>query len=352
MASGKFQALRVAETHRDTDDSVVVTFDPPAGEPWTFAHGQHLTLRRSFGKQEARRSYSLCSPAPDGPLRVAIKRIAGGLFSNWANDQLRAGDSVDVLPPAGSFTHTLEPASSRSYGLVAAGSGITPILSILSTILKHEPDSRASLIYINQNTASTMLLDELEGLRNRHLGRLSLWYVFTREPTLLPLLSDRPDRERLEAFLEHGILPPDADHYFACGPMELVENVTTVLTATGADNDQIHRELFYAGKPAPRRQAAEDADVIARGTVTLGGRTTDLQVRAGERILDAVARVRRDAPYSCRAGVCATCRALLREGEVKMDTVHGIEPDDVERGYILTCQAEPLSGWVVVDYDR
>ncbi len=349
-----FVATRVLAVEHDTDDSVVVTFDPAAA-PAGFRHGQHLTLRRSFDGVELRRSYSICSPAPDGALRVAIRRVPGGVFSTWANTELAAGDRVDVLPPSGHFTHDLDPSAVRRYTALAAGSGITPIFSIVATILHTEPMSRVSLVYVNRTSRAAMLLDALHDLRDLHLGRLSIAFAFTREDTQGALLTGRPDRARLDALIRAGLLPADVDDAFLCGPHALLDDAVAALEAAGLDPARIHRELFSADQvgsvsAVPRAVTAESV-VVATGTARLHGRTSQFELFEGDSVLDAVQRVRPDAPYSCRSGVCSTCQAVLRSGSVEMAVNYGLSAAEVARGYVLTCQSRPSTPHVDVDYD-
>ena len=349
--SDGFRSLRVASVEHDTDDSVIVSFDSKL----EFVHGQHLTLRREFDGTEVRRSYSICSAAPSGELRVAIKHVAGGVFSTWATTQLKPGDKVDVMPPAGHFGHELDADAARSYTMLAAGSGITPVFSIMATILADEPDSQISLVYLNRTSQSTMLLDELQDLRDRHLGRLSIAFAFTREETGGELLSGRPDRARLDQLIEAGFLPGDADHAFLCGPLELIAEAEQALIDAGIPAEAVHREIFTTNQPgrvslAPQ-EVTETSVAVATGRATLHGRATQFDLYEGDSVLDAVQRVRPDAPFSCRSGVCSTCQAVLRDGKVEMAVNYGLSADEVARGYVLTCQSHPTTPTVDVDYD-
>ncbi|MFP5488125.1 MAG: 2Fe-2S iron-sulfur cluster-binding protein, partial [Acidimicrobiia bacterium] len=338
---------------RDTDDSVVVEFDA-ADHPMAFTHGQHLTLRRRFDDVEVRRSYSICSPAPSGALRIAIKHVAGGVFSTWALRELQVGDLVDVLPPAGHFTHDLDATSARRYTMLAAGSGITPVFSIAATILECEPRSSVDLLYVNRTSLSTMLLDDLHDLRDRHLGRLRVNFAFTREESGGELLSGRPDRGRLDALIAAGLLPADADHTFLCGPIELITEAEAALVAAGTPADRVHREIFTTNQPGQVRTAPQDIvdqALVATGRATLHGRTSTFEIYDGDTVLDAVQRVRPDAPFSCRAGVCSTCQAICTSGEVEMAVNYGLSDDEVTRGYVLTCQSRPTTSEVTVDFD-
>ena len=349
-----FRPLRVAAVEHDTDDSVVITFDRD-DRRLRFEHGQHLTLRRDFDGVELRRSYSICSRAPDGALRIAIRRVPGGVFSTWASTELHVGDSIEALPPLGHFTHRIDPTSAGTYTALAAGSGITPILSIVSTILAAEPESQVSLLYLNRTSQTTMLLDELQDVRDRHLGRLSIAFAFTREETGGELLSGRPDRARIERWIDAGLLPADADHAFLCGPIEMTNDARDALIAAGMDADRIHREIFTTKQQgtatlAPQ-EITETSVAVATGRATLHGRATRFDLYEGDSVLDAVQRVRPDAPFSCRSGVCSTCQAVVRDGSVEMAVNYGLSAAEVARGYVLTCQSRPSSPHVDVDYD-
>ena len=349
--SDGFRPLRVATVEHDTDHSVIVSFDSTLD----FAHGQHLTLRRHFDGTEVRRSYSICSPAPAGELRVAIKHVAGGVFSTWATTELKPGDKIDVMPPAGHFSHEIDPAGARTYSMLAAGSGITPVFSIMATILASEPHSQISLVYLNRTSQSTMLLDELQDLRDRYLGRFSIAYAFTREETGGALLSGRPDRARLDELIEAGFLPADADHAFLCGPIDLITDAEQALVDAGMASDAVHREIFTTNQPGQVRLApqelTETSVAVATGRATLHGRATQFELYEGDSVLDAVQRVRPDTPFSCRSGVCSTCQAVVRDGQVEMTVNYGLTDDEVARGYVLTCQSHPTTPTVDIDYD-
>ncbi len=352
-----FVALPVTDVRRDTETSVVLTLDP-AGDPrFRFAHGQHLTFRREFDGVEVRRSYSICSPAPDGELKVAIKLVDGGVFSTWANRELVTGEILDVMTPTGHFTCDLEPTGGRNFALVAAGSGITPIVSIAATVLAGEPESTVTLLTVNRTTSSIMLLDEVEALRNRYLGRFRIWNVLTQEPTAAPLLTGRPDRARIDEFIGHGILPDEPDEVFVCGPEDLVATVHAAYAARGIDERHLHDELFTTAQvgrvvSAGPREVDESTVPVGAGVAVLHGRETAFDLFEDDTVLDAAQRARPDMPFSCRAGVCSTCRAHLVEGEVTMALTHGLVPGEEEAGYILTCQAVPTTDTVRVDFDR
>ena len=352
-----FHVLPVVDIHHDTAQSVVVTLDPGDDQRFGFVHGQHLTFRRDFDGVEVRRSYSICAPAPGDELKVAIKLVDGGVFSTWANKELAVGDELDVMTPTGNFTSELRPDDHRSYVLVAAGSGITPILSIAATVLAAEPHASVTLLHVNQTTSSIMLLEDVEALRNRHLGRLQIWNVLTREPTAAALFSGRPDRQRFDTFLAVGVLPTDPTEVFVCGPEELVATVRSCYAEQGVDPAHIHDELFTSSQmgrvaSAGPREVESGTPPIATGGAVLHGRETNFAVYEGDTILDSAQRSRPDVPFSCRAGVCSTCRAFLSEGEVEMEVTHGLVPGEAEAGYVLTCQARPTTPTVRVDFDR
>lgn len=370
-ADDGFLTLPVAAVEHDTDASVVVTFDTSGvGDDvdLTFRHGQHLTVRRFFDHfdgddgdaenaepVEIRRSYSLCSPAPDGALRVAIRRVDDGVFSTFATTELEAGAVLDVLPPMGKFTHELQPGRCRRYALVAGGSGITPVFSIAATILAVEPDSTVDLLYINRTSRSTMLLDDLQDLRDRYLARFRINFLFTREEMASPLLSGRPDAGKVERLLAAGFVPTDADEVFMCGPAEMLDTFEAALTDAGVDGDHIHREIFTAPQQGQvrlkPREVTETSVVVAHGRARLHGRVSEFELYEGDTVLEAVERVRSDAPFSCRAGVCSTCQASMPAASVTMDTNHGLTDDEVDRGYVLTCQARPCEGVDALDVD-
>lgn len=351
-----FTPLRVTAVEHDPHDCVIVTFDTSGlGERYEFAHGQHVNLRREFDGIEIRRSYSICSSAPRGELRIAIREVPGGVFSTWATRELRPGDLVDVSPPAGHFTHELDPASPRRYTMLAAGSGITPLYSIMATVLEAEPHARVDLLYVNRSARSAMLIDDLHDLRDRMLGRMRIAFLFTREQSDSRLLSGRPDRQRLDELIAAGFLPADADHAFLCGPIELTTATRDALVDAGMPVTRIHREVFTTAQPGVVRLApqpvTETSVAIATGTATLHGRVSTFEMFEGDTVLDAVQRVRPDAPFACRSGVCSTCQAVVRTGSVEMAVNYGLTDDEVQRGYVLTCQSRPTSDRLDIDFD-
>ena len=356
MPAAAFFPLSVVDLERDTPDSVLVTFEPDDPDTFRFRHGQYLTLRREVEGVELRRSYSICSPAPEGRLRVGIKRVDGGAFSTWANSALAVGDRVESLPPAGSFTHDLDPGSRRSYVLVAGGSGITPIFSVAATVLEREPSALVTLLQVDRSTSSIMLLDDIEGLRNRFLERFRVWRHLSREETGVAVLSGRPDRSGLERCIDRGMLDAVPDQVFVCGPSGLVETVRDVYRARGMAGPAIHVELFSAvqqGRAPSRALGPVDDSVepVGAGEVLLSGRRSSFSMYPGDSILAAVQRTRPEVPYSCEAGVCSTCRARLEAGSVEMVNTYGLVPGDEAAGFVLTCQAIPTTTTVSVDFD-
>jgi len=347
-----FHRLRVAAVDRLTADSAALTFDVPAGleDAFRFRPGQHLTLRRVVGDQDLRRTYSVCSSAAGGPLRVAVKRLEGGLFSTWVLDGLQPGDELEVLPPAGRFGPAVDPSRARRYGLVAAGSGITPVLSIAWTVLDVEPDSEVVLVYGNRTSGDVMFLEELADLKDRFPDRLQVLHVLSREEQESELLSGRIDRDRLQRLLD--TLLTGVDEWYLCGPFGMVTEGRQTLLDAGVDPSCVHIELFHADAPPPRvRTVPDGATDTATVTVLLHGRSTTLQVdKDGPSVLDAVLAVRADAPFACKGGVCGTCRARCVSGSVDMDVNYALEPDELEAGVVLTCQSHPTSDEVRLEY--
>ena len=321
---GTFHPLRVSHVERLTDDAVAITFDVPDDlrDDYAFTQGQHLTVRTRIDGEEVRRNYSICAPATGGRLRIGVKRLTGGAFSGHATSGLKVGDVVDVMTPTGRFFTALDPTAAKHYCAVAAGSGITPVLSIVSTVLEVEQRSTVTLLYGNRTTGSVMFLDELADLKDRYPERFRLVHVLSREPHEVDLFSGRLDAAKLDA-LTDALVPVDSvDEWFLCGPFAMVEEARALLRERGVPASHVHTELFHVEGTAPRESAVVD-DARAEGsstvTVTLDGRASTLQVpRSGQKVLDAVLAVRADAPFACKGGVCGTCRARLVSGEVDM----------------------------------
>jgi len=342
---------------RDTRDAIVVSFDVPAElrERFRFTHGQYLTLRTEANGEELRRSYSICSAPHDGELRVAIKRVAGGRFSTWAHETLVPGARIEVAPPDGRFGLPLDPERAHHYLGVAAGSGITPLLSIVKATLAQEPQSRVTLVYANRGSSTVMFRDELQDLKDRYLGRLALLFVMSREPQDVDLFSGRIDRAKCDALLETWIDAATVDAAFVCGPVEMTRAVCDSLAAHGIAPERVRTELFVA---APRGASAfvsrvtGDEAAACEAYAILDGRRRSFTIEKGtETVLDAGLRQGLDLPYSCKGGVCSTCRVKLVEGEVEMDVHYALEDYEIARGFVLMCQSYPVTDRIGLDLD-
>jgi ring-1,2-phenylacetyl-CoA epoxidase subunit PaaE len=356
---GVFHPLRVAAVERLTDDAVAITFAVPDDlrADYAFSAGQHLTVRTEIAGVEVRRNYSICAPATSGRLRVAVKRLAGGVFSGYATEQLQVGHAVDVMTPTGRFVPRLAPGNAKHYCAIAAGSGITPVLSIVATVLEVETASTVTLLYGNRTSRTVMFLDELADLKDRHPTRLQVVHVLSREAPAVELFHGRIDGPKLQRLLDTLVPPDTVDEWFLCGPFSMVERARATLLAAGVAPAHLHVELFHVEGEAPR-VASSDPDSAAREegstavTITLDGRTSSFEVpRGGTRILDAALLVRSDAPYACKGGVCGTCRARLVSGEVEMERNYALEPDELEAGFVLACQSVPRTDTVELDFD-
>jgi ring-1,2-phenylacetyl-CoA epoxidase subunit PaaE len=356
---GAFHALLVESVQRLTDDAVAITFAVPEDLRQSYAYdaGQHLTVRTEIGGAEVRRNYSICAPATSGRLRVAVKHLEGGLFSGFATGALAVGDVIDVMTPTGRFVPRLDPGQGKHYCAIAAGSGITPVLSIVATVLDVEPESSVTLVYGNRTSRSVMFLDELADLKDRHPTRFRLINVLSREPQDVELFNGRIDAAKLTRLMDTLIPADSIDEWFLCGPFAMVELVRETLLAAGVQSSRVHLELFHVDGEAPREAGVVHDTTRDAGTssvtITLDGRATTFDVaRGGPRILDAALAVRGDAPYACKGGVCGTCRAKLVTGEVTMERSYALEPDEIESGFVLACQSSPVSDEVVLDFDQ
>ena len=363
----RFHTLTVTDVERLTDDAVAVSFAVPdaLADEFRFEPGQHLTLRATVDGQDVRRSYSICRSRPDAlerkELRVAAARVGGGLMSAWINDSVVAGDQIEVMTPLGGFTCATQPDAIRHHVAIAAGSGITPVMSILSTALAEEPASRATLIFGNRRTTSIMFLEELEDLKNEYPDRFHLVNVLSREAQDVELFSGRLDRERLERILGALVPVETVDEWYLCGPFGMVESARNLLADLGVDAHHVHHEVFHVddsgatgGDAEPARPVAvapaEPSEAVV--TVNLDGRTTVVEMPSREEsILAATLRARPDAPFSCTGGMCGTCRARLVEGEVRMDRNYALEPEEIAAGIVLACQSHPVTPTVSLDYD-
>src|SRR6476619_4224341 len=357
----RFHPLAVSSVERLTEDAVAVTFAVPEElvDEFAFEPGQHLTLRATINSEDVRQSYSICQSRRADPaglrLRVAAARVPEGRMSNWLNDAVSPGDVVEVMTPQGSFTCPTRPDGIRHHVAIAAGSGITPVLSLLTTALEEEPGSRATLLFGNRRTSSIMFLEELEDLKNRFPGRFQLITVLSREAQDVELFHGRLDRERLEAIFAALVPVDQVDEWYLCGPFGMVTGAEELLLECGVDPGHVHHEIFHVDDgTAPRRPVVVEAGAPPEAVVTvnLDGRTTIIPMPSREEtILDATLRVRPDAPYSCTGGVCGTCRARVVEGEVRMDRNYALEPEEVAAGIVLACQSHPVTDAVSLDYD-
>jgi len=357
----QFHPLKIAAVRRETPDAVSIAFEVPdeLREAYRFVPGQYLTLRTRFGEEEARRSYSICSGLDDPQLRVAVKKVEGGLFSCFANEQLQPGMTVDVMTPEGRFTAAPESGAARSYVAFASGSGVTPILSIVKSLLPREPASRFTLFYGNRTTDSIIFREELEDLKDRFLDRFTLVHVLSRENQDIDLLFGRLDPQRIERLAAARLFDPAAtDAFFVCGPGDMIESARQALSALGVPADKVRSELFVPadGEVVPRRPASARAREAAEAGVAVeaiidGSHRRFTMTDSDENVIDAAHRHGVELPYSCKGGMCCTCRCKVVEGEAEMAVNYSLQPWEIEQGFILSCQARPLTRSLVLDYD-
>ncbi|MBC6610043.1 phenylacetate-CoA oxygenase/reductase subunit PaaK [Hymenobacter sp. BT507] len=356
----RFHTLTIKHITRETPDCVALTLDVPAElrTAFQFRPGQYLTFRREVGGEEVRRSYSLCSSPLDEEWRVAVKKVPGGRFSQLAVDELRAGDTVEVMPPAGSFgPTTLLPTQALHYVAFAAGSGITPILSIIKTVLRTEPHSRVTLVYGNRGRNSIIFKEAIEALKNMFLQRLRVYHVLSREQGDTDLFFGRLDQAKVQQFLTKLVPAEQIDECFICGPEQMIQDVRAALSEAGVAPEKVHFELFGTSAPRPATAAPTPPpghnDQQSQVTVQLDGHTHVLPMSYyGNTILDELLATGVDAPYSCKNGMCSTCRARVMAGQVEMDVNYSLSDTEVAKGYVLTCQARPVSAEVGVDFDQ
>ncbi|MBN9005100.1 MAG: phenylacetate-CoA oxygenase/reductase subunit PaaK [Rhizobiales bacterium] len=357
MSATKFHRLAVNDLRRETSDAVSMTFVIPQelANDYAFAPGQYLTLRTSMDGEEVRRSYSICSGPDDGELRIAVKKVDGGAFSTWAADELKAGDELDVMTPTGRFGVAHAPDIARTHVGFAAGSGITPILSIVKGVLAREPHSRFFLFYGNRTAESMLFREALEELKDRFLQRLSIFHVISGEEQDIPILHGRLDGEKVRVLLRAMVPADSIDHVFICGPAAMSETIEAACRDLGIADERIHVERFvseFGGKPRPKAVVAPGAPPKAVASLIVDGKRREVPVAEGESILDAALRAGIDLPFACKGGMCSTCRAKLVDGEAEMEVNYSLEPWETNAGFILTCQARPTSARVVVDYDH
>lgn len=363
MSGLHFHPLKVRSVRPDTEEAMIVSFEVPdeLGESFRFSPGQYLTVRREIEGQDVRRSYSICAGLDDGELRVGVRRVAGGVFSNWLHQGLKPGDTLEVMPPQGRFVvpgaFGEAPAPTGRHILaIAGGSGITPILSIIKTVLAREPGARVTLIYGNRRPASTMFKEELEDLKNRHLTRLAMHHVFSDEQMDSPLNQGLMNREKIGEFLSTVVDAASVDHAFVCGPYAMNDEGEAALLAAGLPAERIHIERFgiplTAAGDAPKARHLPGDAPTAQLTIVRDGFTREVDfLPRHDNILEAAAGAGMDVPYSCKSGVCGTCRAKLLQGEVRMDRNFALEKEEVAAGFILTCQAHPLTPCVSLSFD-
>jgi ring-1,2-phenylacetyl-CoA epoxidase subunit PaaE len=354
----KFHPLSVARIDRETRDAVAITFavPPELAELYRYREGQHLTLRADIGGRDVRRSYSICSAVQDGRLRIAVKRHPGGVFSTWANETLKAGDTIEVMPPLGHFNVDLAPTARHHYVGFAAGSGITPLLSIVKTVLAAEPASEFTLFYGNRASGTVMFKEELAALKDLNLARFNLVHVLSREAQDIDLLHGRIDRAKADALLAHWVDLEGVDAVFVCGPDGMMQAVAEALKARAYPEAKVRIERFATSIPKHEHKshkAAEPGHAQCEVTAVLDGVTRTFVLEKGaESILEAGLKAGIELPYSCKGGVCSTCRAKLVSGEVDMDANFALEDYEVARGFVLTCQSYCVTDKVTVDYDQ
>ncbi|MDH6218674.1 ring-1,2-phenylacetyl-CoA epoxidase subunit PaaE [Streptomyces pseudovenezuelae] len=347
-----FHPLRVAAVERLCEDAVAVSFEVPdaLADEFAFSPGQSLTLRRDIEGRDERRSYSICSPA-GAPPRIGVREVPEGLFSSWLVHEVEAGDTVEVMAPVGAFTPDLT--APGHHVLIAAGSGITPMMSIAESVLASDDRSQVTLFYGNRRTDTVMFADELADLKDEYHTRFQLAHVLSREPREADLLSGRLDGDRLAALIDGLVDVEGVDHWWLCGPHGMVLDAQQVLAGLEVPGERVHQELFYADEPPSPVHHEEKAasGPVSHVTVTLDGRSTTAGLSRESTLLDSAARIRPDLPFACKGGVCGTCRARITDGEVDMRRNYALEPAEVDAGYVLTCQSYPVSEKVTVDYD-
>lgn len=354
-----FHPVQIKEIKQETPDCISVEFEIPEKikDSFQYKQGQSLTLRAFIDGQEVRRTYSLCSSPLDGEWKIAIKKIPGGVFSSFVSRALHKGDRIELMEPVGNFYTELNPLHPKNYLAFAAGSGITPVISIIKTTLQTEPQSRFTLVYGNRTRSSIIFLEELQGLKNKYIDRFQLFHILSRERTDTPLHEGRVDEEKLIQ-LSRVIDYTAMDEIFICGPEEMIFCIRNFLMQKGIGEKKIHFELFTTAgqkkKPQIRtRSLPEDREANSKITVKLDGRSFDFDIPLTSEtpLLDAALQQGADLPYACKGGMCCTCKAKLLEGEVEMDVHWGLEEEEIKKGFILTCQSHPKTERVVVDFD-
>ena len=356
----RFHDLEVTDIRKTIRDAVVVTLQPVNGaaEAFDFTQGQYLTFRRDFDGEELRRSYSICAGKDDGVLQVGIKRVDGGVFSTWANSELKVGDLLQAMAPMGGFHTPIDASAAKHYLGFAGGSGITPVLSIIKTTLNREPQSSFTLIYANKAVNTIMFREELEDLKNTYLGRFNVIHILETDAQEIDLFTGLVTEEKCAQLFNTGWIDiENVDTAFICGPEPMMLGIAKALRDHGLDDRQIKFELFASAQPGrAARRAAKSDEIYNTGlmtaAITLDGSTRTVTVGKDQSLLDAALENDVPAPYACKAGVCSTCRCKILKGEVEMLTNHALEDYEVEKGYVLSCQAYPVTSTIEVDYDQ
>lgn len=354
----KFHPIAVKTLIKETEDCTSVEFDVPEElkESYNYKQGQHVTVRAMVNGEDVRRSYSVCTSPQEARLKVAVKKVDKGRLSTFINEQLKEGDVLELMPPSGSFNTELDPAQSKNYIGFAGGSGITPIISILKSVLQTEKQSTFTLVYANRGTESIIFREELEGLKNVYLGRLVIHHIFSEEHQELDLFNGFIDKEKIQALSKTLIDFDSTDEIFICGPEPMMLQIRDALQALGTDPKKIHIELFTSplgklGVGTGAKKKTNQEAVKSKVTIIQDGNRFDFDLTTNEPILDAAMKTGADLPYACKGGVCCTCKAKLEEGKVSMDINYALEPEEVEAGYILTCQSHPQTKRVIINYD-
>ena len=352
-----FYPLRVTDIRKDTREAVVVTLEPARqdAEHFNYSPGQYLTFKKTFEGEELRRSYSICSSANDNQLRIGVKKVDGGWFSRWANEELSVGDILESMPPKGKFRNDIEPETQKNYLMFAVGSGITPILGLTKTILESEPNAKVILTYVNRSFNTIMFRDELSDLKDRFLTRLSILHILKTDAGDIDVLSGRVDGEKLDQLFTRWMAPAAADKAFICGPRELLFLISDKLRAHGLPKEKIKIELFASALPKKARPktVGASAQKDVKATVIIDGQTRVFEMsRSGETVLEAAQEADIELPFSCKGGVCSTCCAKVIQGKVEMQTNYALEDYEVERGLALTCQSIPLTDEITISFDE
>ncbi len=360
MSKPQFYKLKIGKVKKETADSVIISLDVPneLKEQYQFQAGQYLNFKKIFQGEEVRRSYSICCSPHENKLCVAIKQVKGGVFSTYANQEMKAGDEVEVMTPLGTFTTQIDSQNSKKYLAFAAGSGITPIMSLLKTILLKEPKSTFTLIYGNKNAQSIMFREELEAVKNKYQSRFQLIHVLSREQMESDLNNGRINDEKCAQLFDRALDVKSFNQFFLCGPEEMIWSVKLYLDKQDVDKTTVHYELFNTdtkgkNKNTYEAQHKENQDKMSIITIKVDDRTIEFPLAyGGDKILDAALKHGADLPYACKGGVCSTCKAKIVEGTVEMEVNYALEPDELEKGFVLTCQSHPTSERVFVDFDE